>query len=154
MSISLPVFSPISNLKPQYFCNSQDGKKVILNLSSKAYVPDYIPVVILKNCVSELSYILPELFTNGLKEFCFPDCWKVSLVVPVFKNVRERSTAKNYLLALLVFLLSKNLEIIWLLITYRIAFNRPGTTPAVALDISKAFGRVWMMVFFTKLNLM
>ena len=31
-----------------------------------------------------------------LKESCFPDCWKVSLVVPVFKNVGERSTAKNY----------------------------------------------------------
>ena len=31
-----------------------------------------------------------------LKESCFPDCWKVSSVVPVFKNVRERSTAKNY----------------------------------------------------------
>ena len=27
---------------------------------------------------------------------CFPDCWKVSSVVPVFKNVGERSTAKNY----------------------------------------------------------
>ena len=31
-----------------------------------------------------------------LKEFYFPDCWKASSVVPVFKNVRERSTAKNY----------------------------------------------------------
>ena len=31
-----------------------------------------------------------------LEESCFPDCWKVSLVVPVFKNVRERSTAKSY----------------------------------------------------------
>ena len=30
------------------------------------------------------------------KEFCFPCCWKVSLVVPVFKNVGERSIAKNY----------------------------------------------------------
>ena len=27
---------------------------------------------------------------------CFPDCWKVSLVLPVFKNLGERSTAKNY----------------------------------------------------------
>ena len=27
-----------------------------------------------------------------LKESCFPDCWKVSLVVPVFKNVGD----KNY----------------------------------------------------------
>ena len=31
-----------------------------------------------------------------LKESCFPDCWKVSLVVPIFRNVGERSTAKNY----------------------------------------------------------
>ena len=31
-----------------------------------------------------------------LKESCFPDYWKVSLVVPVFNNVGERSAAKNY----------------------------------------------------------
>ena len=29
-------------------------------------------------------------------ESCFPDCWRVSLVVPVFKNVGERSAAKIY----------------------------------------------------------
>ena len=31
-----------------------------------------------------------------LKESCFSDCWKFSSVVPVFKNVWKRSTAKNY----------------------------------------------------------
>ena len=31
-----------------------------------------------------------------LEESCFPDCWKVSSVVPVFKTVEERSKAKNY----------------------------------------------------------
>ena len=41
-------------------------------------------------------HILVELFNKCLKESCFPDCWKVSLVVPVFKNARERSAAKNY----------------------------------------------------------
>ena len=49
-------------------------------------------MVVLKNCEPKCSYILAELFN---KEFCFPDCWKVSSVVPVFKNVGERSTAKN-----------------------------------------------------------
>ena len=59
--------------------------------------PDCIPVVVLKNCEPELSYILAELFNKCLKESCFSDCCKVSLVVPVFKNVGERSTtAKNY----------------------------------------------------------
>ena len=31
-----------------------------------------------------------------MKEPCFPDCWKASYMVPIFKNVGERSTAKNY----------------------------------------------------------
>ena len=71
-------------------------RKVIINLDlSKVSGPDCIPVVVLKNCKPELSYILAELFNKSLKESCFPDCWKVSSVVPVFKNVRERSTAKN-----------------------------------------------------------
>ena len=49
----------------------------------------------LKNCEPELSYIIAELF-NCLKESCFPDCWKVLSVVPVLRNIGERSTAKNY----------------------------------------------------------
>ena len=31
-----------------------------------------------------------------LKGSCFPECWKVSFVVAVFKNIVERFTAKNY----------------------------------------------------------
>ena len=72
-------------------------KKVITNLDLlKASGPDCIPVVVLKNCDPELFYILAELFNMCLKESCFPDCWRVSSVVPVFKNVGERSTAKDW----------------------------------------------------------
>ena len=39
--------------------------------------------------------MLAELFNKCLKESCFPDCWKVSSVVPVFKIVGEGSTAKK-----------------------------------------------------------
>ena len=71
-------------------------KKVITKLdSSKASGLDCIPVVVLQNCESELSYILAKLFSMCLKVSCSPDSFKVSLVVPVFKNVGERSTAKN-----------------------------------------------------------
>ena len=71
-------------------------KKVIRNLeSSKACGPDCIPVVVLKKCEPELSYIQAKLFNICLKESYFLDCWKVSSVVPVFKNVGERSTAQN-----------------------------------------------------------
>ena len=62
-------------------------KKVIMNLdSSMASLPDCIRVVFLKNCEPELSYILAELFNMCLKESCFPDSWKVSSVVPLFKG--------------------------------------------------------------------
>ena len=65
-------------------------KKVIMNLDlSKASGPDCISVVFLKNCESELFYILSELFTKE------GDFLKVSWAIPVFKNVGERSTAKN-----------------------------------------------------------
>ena len=51
--------------------------------------PDCIPVMVLKNGEPELLYMLTELFSMCLNESCFPDCWKVSLMVPVFKNVRK-----------------------------------------------------------------
>ena len=97
--ISLPVFPSKTNLKlHDISITSKMVKKVITNLdSSKASSGhDCIPVVVLRNCEPELSYILAELFNMCLKEFYFPDCWKVSSVVPVFKNVGERTTTKNY----------------------------------------------------------
>ena len=106
----------------------------------------------------------------------FPDCWKVSSVVPVFKIVGERSTAKNYgpvsLLSVVGnvfeklvnnrtvdhlencglfsdfqygFRSSQSTADLLTVVSDRIAraFNRFGATRAVALDISKAFERVW-----------
>ena len=76
----------ITNLKLHNI--SVTPKKVMPMLDlPRASGPDCIPVVVLKNCEPKHSYILPELFNKCLKESCFPDCWKVSLVVPVFKNV-------------------------------------------------------------------
>ena len=175
--ISLPVSPSRTNLKlHNSSVTPKMVRKVIMNLDlSKASGPDCTPVVVLKNCEPELSYILAELFNKCLKESCFPDCWKVSSVVPVFKNVGERSTAKNYCPISLLSVVSKVFE---KLVNNRIvdqlqkcgffsdfqygfrssrstadllrivsdriarAFNGSGTTPAVALDISKTFNRV------------
>ena len=72
-------------------------KKVIMNLDlPQASGPDCIPEVVLKNCESELSYILAEHFNKCLEESCFPGCWKVSSLVPAFEDVGERSTSKTY----------------------------------------------------------
>ena len=108
-------------------------------------------------------------------------------MVPVFKNVGERSTAKNYCPVSLLSVVSKVFE---KLVNNRIvdhlekcglfsdfqygfrssrstadlltvvsdriarAFNRSGPTRAVALDISKAFDRVWHAGLLHKLSLM
>ena len=171
LGISLPVFRSGTNLKLHNISvTPKMVKKVITNLDlSKASGPDCIPVVILKNCEPELSYILAKLFNKCLKESCFPECWKVSSVVTVFKNVGERSTAKNCRPDSLLSVVSKvfekfvNNRIVDQLVDFwygfrfsrstadlvtvvsvRIAraFNRSWVTQAVALDISKAFDRV------------
>ena len=185
--ISLPVFPSRTNLKLHNISMSPKMvKKVITNLdSSKVSGPDCIPVVVLKNCEPELSYMLAKLFNNCLKESCFPDCWKVSSVVPVFKNVGERSTAKNYRPVSLLSAVSKvfeklvnnrivdHLEKCHLFCDFQygfrssrstadlltvvsdriaMAFDRSGATRAVALDISKAFNRVWHAGLIHKLK--
>ena len=178
LGVSLPVFPSRTNSKLHNISvTPKMVRKVVMNLDlSKASGPDCIPVVVLKNCELELSYILAELFNKCLKESCFPDCCKVSSVVPVFKNVGERSTAKNYCPVSLLSVVSKVFEKLvnnrivdylekcglfsdfqygfrscrstadlLTVVSDRIArfFNRSGATQAVALDISKAFDRVW-----------
>ena len=110
--ISLPVFLSRTNLKLHTVSvTPKMVRKVVMNLDlSQASGPDCIPVVILKNCEPELSYILAELFNKCLKKSCFPGCWKVSFVVPVFKNVGERFAAKNYHPASLRSVVSKVFE--------------------------------------------
>ena len=77
--ISLPVFPSATNLKLHNISvTTKMVQRVIMNLDlSKTSCPDFIPVLVSKNCESELSYI-SELFNKCHKESCFPDCWKVS----------------------------------------------------------------------------
>ena len=107
--ISLPVFPSRTKLKLHNISvTPKIVKKVVMNLDlSKASGPDCILVVVLKNCEPELSYILAEIYNKCFKESCFPNCWEVSSVVPVFKNFGERSTAKNYRPVSLLFVVHK-----------------------------------------------
>ena len=106
-------------------------------------------------------------------------------MVPVFQNVGDRSTAKNYCPVSLLYVVSKVFEKLvnnriddhlekcslfsdfqygsrfsrstanlLTVVAHRIArvFNRSGATRAVALDISKAFDRVWHAGLLHKLK--
>ena len=42
--------------------------------SSKESGPDCIPVMVLKNCEPERSYILAEFFNTFINNSCLPDC--------------------------------------------------------------------------------
>ena len=86
---------------------------------SKAY-GHCIPLVALKNYEPELSHILAKAFNKCLKESCFPDCWKISSVVSVFKNVGERSTAKGLQLKTTVLLVL----FLWLVVFEKLLNNR------------------------------
>ena len=66
--------------------------------------------MVLKNCEPELFYMIAKLYNKCLKESCFPDFWKVLSVVPVFKNVGERSTTKKYCPVSLLSVVSKVFE--------------------------------------------
>ena len=103
-SISLPVFHSITNLKLHNLSvTPKMVKKVIMNL-------DFIPVVVLKNCEPELSYILAELFNKCLKESCFPDCWKVSLLVLYLRMLGKGLQLKTTTLLLFFLWLVKSLK--------------------------------------------
>ena len=118
--ISLTVFSSRTNVTLHTISvTTKMVKKVITSLSlSQVSGPDCIPVVVFKKCESEVLYILAELFNMCLKESCFPDCWKVSSVVPILKNVGERAAANSCHPVNLLYVSSKvfeKLENNWLL---------------------------------------
>ena len=73
--VSLYLFHSGTNLKLHNISvTPKMVQKVITNHdSSKTSDPDCTPVVVLKNCEPELSYVLGELFNKCLKESCFPD---------------------------------------------------------------------------------
>ena len=76
---------------------------------SKVSCPGCIPLIVLKNCEPEISYIPAELFNLYLKESYFPD-WTVSLVFFVFRSIWERTTAENYHSVSLLSVLNKVFE--------------------------------------------
>ena len=110
--ISLPVFPSRTNLKLRNISvTPKMVKKVIMNLElSKGSGPDCIAVVVLKNCEPDLSCILAALFNKCLKESSFSDYWKVSSVVPVFKNVGKGLQLKTTTLLAFFLWLVKSLK--------------------------------------------
>ncbi len=86
------VFYDLSGLSPQ-----------------KAYGPDGVPPIILKNCASVLTISLVKLFRLCLSTSTFPSCWEFSYVQPAPKK-GDRSNPSSYCPIALPYCLSKAFE--------------------------------------------
>jgi hypothetical protein len=75
---------------------AEDVEKRLLGLdASKGSRPDGIPPHILKSCSDEFKRPLTLLFNKSLSEGVFPESWKRSYVVPIFKG-GKRNLIENY----------------------------------------------------------
>ena len=141
----------------------------------KAYEPDGVPPIVLRNCASVLAPCLVKLFRLCLSTSTFPSCWKFAYIQAVPKK-GDRSNPSNYRPIALISCLSKvfvsilNKKILKHLSFHNLLSDRQyglrlgrstddllafltesrsssfrdfGETFALALDISKAFDRVW-----------
>ena len=179
-----PSPAPSDSFLPKIKISYRDVLSALTELNTrKAYGPDGIPPVVLKNCASELAPCLVKLFRLCLSTETYPSCWKSALIHPVPKK-GDRSNPSNYRPIALISSLSKVFESILNrkirdhLLSNKLLSDRQygflkgrstgdllsflsnswssslryfGESFAVALDISKAFDRVWHKALISKL---
>ena len=75
----------------------------------KAYGPDGVPPIVLRNCASVLAPCLVKLFQLCLSTSTFPSCWKFAYIQPVPKK-GDHSNPSNYRPTALISCLSKVFE--------------------------------------------
>lgn len=57
--------------------------------------PDGVPAIVLRECADVLYIPLTDMFNNSLAKGNFPELWKNSFIVPLYKN-GSRSNVENY----------------------------------------------------------
>lgn len=79
-----------------YQLNTTDIYNALIQLDvSKGPGSDGIPPVLLRNCCNSLVEPLRVIFNMSLKFGIFPETWKTSFIIPIFKK-GQRSDVQNY----------------------------------------------------------
>lgn len=106
-----PTFTVGSSLPP-FVISVQEVIAAIKKLkSSKTSGNDSIPSFIVKGCAEILAPALTHIFNLSLINSVFPEIWKVSVIVPVFKK-GSRLCAENYRPISLLCTFSKIFELV------------------------------------------
>lgn len=90
---------PVANVEPlldSFDISDNDIRSAINNLKlSIDFGPDFLPSIILKNCISALLSSLLILFRQSVSFGILPGCWKHSYITSVFKS-DNRQDIGNY----------------------------------------------------------
>ena len=129
--------------------------------SSRAYGPDSLNIIHLKNIGPVATEHLTALYNDSLKSFRLPSIWKISLVIPIPKPDKYSSQGTSYRPISLLYPAAKVLEalilhgfrprhsttssLLQLTIDIETGFNQrkpPHRTVCVAIDLTSAFDTV------------
>lgn len=90
--------------------STDDVKNVLKGFDkNKVSSPDDIPMMFYKNLSQSLSLPLKTLFNKSLKERVFPDRWKTSFIMPIFKE-GDKFDVSNYRAVSILCAISKVFE--------------------------------------------
>jgi len=105
--------SPNINQHSNFFTTSEDLLLILKKLNNKKSSGlDNIPNIALKNLPFELIKILTIVFNNLLNNQYFPNCWKVSKIIPIKKKNKDPTNPSSYRPINLVSSLGKVFEIL------------------------------------------
>ena len=98
-TVAIPGIDSLSNIEcsiNSVIFDVVDVYKILLGLKvGKATGPDHIGNRILKNCAVSLANPLTDLYRECLDTATYPNCWKMSNIIPVHKK-DNRQNINNY----------------------------------------------------------
>ncbi|KAI5711916.1 hypothetical protein M8J75_004258 [Diaphorina citri] len=99
-SLAPPEFNYLKTLQtPLYNLTITEDETLKLLLKSKldsSSGPDGIPPIVLKKCARAIVQPLVILFNRLLVTGTYPQTWKISYIIPIFKGGRDRSNIAQY----------------------------------------------------------
>lgn len=110
-NVNVDVNSSYAHLGDNYKIPCEDILSAILSLSNKSKAgPDGVPDILIKHCAHAFLYPLTVIFDKVISTGKYPDLWKKTKIIPIFKNKGSKCEVINYRPISLISGFSKVLE--------------------------------------------